>query len=59
MDQQRYFQLLCWVAGSDPDRYDWLTREVGMDRERANQCSNEYRQMRENWLILLETALKY
>jgi hypothetical protein len=54
LNQQRYFNLLCWVYGSDPQVHaPLLTRSWGLPRERAANCEFEYDRLRRAWNELL------
>ncbi|WP_051261003.1 DUF4344 domain-containing metallopeptidase [Desulfovibrio inopinatus] len=61
LDQQRYFNILCWTYGLDPD----LTEEVlesdiddVLDADRAEFCEDEYTMMDESLTRLLEQYFK-
>lgn len=52
LDLQRAFQTVCLVYGSDPDAYDGLLDFIPPDR--ADLCLEEWEQISEAWLVLLE-----
>jgi len=51
---QRHYQMLCHVYGSAPETYKELKRRVGFSDDRADICIDEYRQISQGWLQLLE-----
>jgi len=53
MPQQRVYQLLCWVYGSDTKRYRGLVGKGGLPKRRAVRCADEYKQLRSSWDRLL------
>jgi hypothetical protein len=54
LDQQRYFNILCWVYGSDPTVHqELLGREWGLPPARAERCSGEYDRMSRAWNTML------
>ncbi|PKF78837.1 hypothetical protein CW749_14985 [Vibrio sp. vnigr-6D03] len=48
---QRYFQTLCLVYGSDPEKFAGLLDEVGKEyrEERESFCEYQYNTTRDNW----------
>jgi hypothetical protein len=53
LDAQRYFNMVCWVYGSAPERHAELPADWGLPPERAAGCAEEYRQLRAAWTRLL------
>jgi len=53
LDAQRFHNILCWVYGSDPDRFADLAGGDGLTAERAEGCPEEYARMRAAWDALL------
>lgn len=54
LDEQRYYNVLCWTYGSDPDYFSPLTEDGwGLPVERAERCSEEYELMSRAWDRLL------
>lgn len=58
LDDQRFYSLLCWVYGSDPDRFAWLVEEGDLPEGRAAGCPEEYLQNVSSWIELLDPWLK-
>lgn len=55
LDQQRYYNILCWVYGSAPEAHQpLLTRNWGLTRERADRCQPEFARMSRAWQSVLE-----
>lgn len=55
---QRFFNLVCLLYGSDPEKYQEMAGEDGLPEERAEQCPGEYLQASSAWLELLEPHLE-
>lgn len=53
LDRQRYFNLLCWVYGSDPASRASLIEDWSLPGERAAGCVDEYAQLGRSWSRLL------
>lgn len=54
LDQQRYFNMVCWVYGSDPDAHAGLIVDAGLPETRAEGCAEEYARLDRSWSTLLE-----
>jgi hypothetical protein len=54
LELQRYYNLLCWVYGKDPDGYAWLVEDGYLPESRAVRCPAEYQQITSSWNRLLE-----
>lgn len=53
LDQQRYYNLVCWIYGSDPEYFSAVADDWGLPAERAERCSSEYARMSASWGTLL------
>lgn len=53
IDEQRVYQFLCWVYGSDPHDFRSLLGGGGLPRSRARECPAEWRQLNRSWDSLL------
>ncbi len=53
LSAQRFYNLACFVYGSNPGEYGDLVSELEGFDERADQCPGEYRQKVRSWDILL------
>lgn len=58
LNQQRYFNLVCWVYGSNPDANADLLEEWELPEARAQRCPGEYAQLRSSWAKLLDGHLR-
>ncbi len=58
LNEQRYFNLLCWAYGSDPEAAEELTASWELPVERAELCADEYAQMDRAWSRLLGPHLR-
>lgn len=58
LNEQRYFNLLCWAYGSDPEAAEELTASWELPTERAELCADEYAQMDRAWSRLLASHLR-
>jgi hypothetical protein len=58
LNKQRYFNMVCWVYGSDPDAHQDLLEEWELPEARAEQCEAEYETLRNSWSKLLANHLR-
>lgn len=58
LDEQRYYNIVCWVYGSDPEEFKDLLEEEGLGENRAERCPAEYEQISSSWMTLLDPYLK-
>ena len=58
LSQQRYYQLLCWVYGTDPGRFGALVSSGYLPEERAVRCQGEASQNLDSWMTLLGDHVK-
>ena len=58
LDEQRFYNILCLVYGSDPESGHYLVEEGLLPQERAIRCPNEYEQMDSSWNQLLSGYLR-
>ncbi|HUQ33156.1 MAG TPA: DUF4344 domain-containing metallopeptidase [Pyrinomonadaceae bacterium] len=60
LGKQRFYNIVCLVYGSNPEKYDFLTK--GDDRilpeDRADSCEGEYQRITKAWQTLLGSHLK-
>ncbi len=56
LDEQRFFNLLCWVYGSNPQAHRRLVRDSALPPRRRAQCQREYQRMARSWERLLASA---
>lgn len=53
LDAQRYFNLLCFVYGSDPDNFRGIVDGGSLPKERADRCPSESAKITRSWARLL------
>jgi hypothetical protein len=58
LDKQRYFNLVCWAYGSDPDGQQDLIDTWELPETRAERCPDEYAQLDRSWNRLLNGHLR-
>jgi hypothetical protein len=54
MNLQRAYQIVCYMVGSDPQRFKDLAQETRLPEERQKSCQADYREQLWSW----ETSLK-
>lgn len=52
LDKQRYYNIMCWVYGTDPDSYSYFIDEGYLPIDRAKRCPYESYQLRRAFLNL-------
>jgi hypothetical protein len=57
MDGQRFYNILCWVFGHNPNKYMALVNDP-LPEARAARCPAEYSRLANAWLNLLKPYLK-
>ncbi|HKV08924.1 MAG TPA: DUF4344 domain-containing metallopeptidase [Thermoanaerobaculia bacterium] len=57
-DEQRFYNILCWIYGKDPDGYQYLVDDETLPADRAEQCPAEYGRMSRSWQALLAPYVK-
>lgn len=58
LDEQRLYQFLCWVYGSDDEDYAWIVDDEYLPAARADRCPDEYEQNVASWITLLDDSFK-
>jgi len=58
LGEQRYYNIICWSYGSDPEGLSDLVGDDGLPEERAGQCPDEYARMAKAWDTLLSPYVK-
>src|SRR3954470_19853792 len=54
LQEQRFYNALCMLYGSNPDKYDSILTKGFLPKERAVRCPTEYQKTVESWQTLLE-----
>lgn len=58
LNQQRYYNILCWVYGSDPKKYSDFVGAYGLPQERAVWCEREYQKISDFWDVTIYPFLQ-
>lgn len=58
LDEQRFYNILCWVYGKDPEGYQYLVDDETLPADRAERCPAEYDRMSRAWVSLLSPYSK-
>ena len=58
LDQQRFYNIVCWVYGQDEEKYRSIVADGVLPAERAERCADEYDQIEQSWTTLLKPYLK-
>jgi Putative metallopeptidase len=58
LDQQRAYQIVCLMVGSDKDKYKDLARETRLPPERQESCARDYGDASYSWGLLLQSHLR-
>lgn len=58
LNRQRYFNLVCWAYGSDPENSQELIDTWELPEARAEGCEAEYAQLDRSWSRLLREHLR-
>lgn len=58
MNAQRFYNIVCWVYGHDPELHSDLTEDGVLPEERAEQCEGEWEQLESSWTRLLKPHLQ-
>ena len=58
LDQQRVYNLQCWIYGSNPDANTDMITDGGLPQERAQGCADEWKQLSHAWSTLLDEHWK-
>ena len=58
LNQQRFYNLVCWVYGQNAGKYQNLVNDGILPEERAGRCEGEYQQLAKSWSTLLAPHLK-
>lgn len=53
LDPQRFYNIVCLLYGSNPDKYTSLVKAVELPEDRAGRCPAEYTKVANSWMTLL------
>ena len=54
LQEQRFYNSLCMVYGSDTSKYAYIVNQGYLPKERAVRCPNEYQRTVDSWVDLLQ-----
>ena len=57
-DEQRFYNILCWIYGKDSEGYQYLVDDETLPAGRAERCPAEYDRMSRSWEALLAPYVK-
>jgi hypothetical protein len=58
LNQQRAFQIVCYMIGADPVRFKKLAEETKLPKDRQQRCSADYKNAAEAWGVLLRPHVR-
>jgi Putative metallopeptidase len=58
LNQQRAFQIVCYMVGADPVRFKDLAQETKLPKDRQETCSEDYRKAAKSWGVLLQPHVR-
>src|SRR3954447_4721512 len=58
LDQQRAYQIICFMVGSDPKAFQAVALQAKLPQERQESCRGDYEQAQVSWLQLLEPHVR-
>lgn len=58
LDQQRVYNLQCWIYGSNPEANADMVTKDGLPEDRAQGCADEWKQIEHAWSTLLDDHWK-
>jgi len=58
LNQQRAFQIVCYMVGADPIRFKDLAAQTKLPKNRQESCSEDYRKAAKSWGVLLQPHLR-
>lgn len=54
LQEQRFYNSLCMIYGSDPEKHNGIVTKGYLPKERAVRCQMEYQRSVDSWINLLE-----
>lgn len=58
LNSQRFFNGMCLIYGSDPERFTDIVKNGHLPQERAERCPSEWRKVSASWRLLLSPYVK-
>jgi hypothetical protein len=54
LGQQRAFQIVCYMVGSDREKFTWLADETGLPEDRRQTCAGDFSNAEWSWSNVLK-----
>jgi hypothetical protein len=58
LNQQRAYQIVCYMVGADPVRFKDLAEETKLPQDRRESCGADYRKAAKSWGVLLQPHVR-
>jgi len=58
LDQQRAYQIVCFMVGADPIKFKDLADETKLPEDRQKSCAKDYGKAASSWELLLKPHLR-
>ena len=58
LDDQRFYNIVCWIYGKDPEGYQYFVEDETLPADRAERCPAEYSRLSRSWESLLDPYVK-
>jgi hypothetical protein len=58
LNQQRAFQIVCYMVGADPVRFKDLAAETKLPKDRQESCNEDYRKAAKSWGMVLQPHVR-
>ncbi|MES1243286.1 MAG: DUF4344 domain-containing metallopeptidase [Acidobacteriota bacterium] len=58
LDDQRFYNILCWIYGKNPEDYQYLVEDETLPANRAERCPAEFNRLSRSWESLLNPYVK-
>ncbi|MBS1794883.1 MAG: DUF4344 domain-containing metallopeptidase [Acidobacteria bacterium] len=58
LSSQRFYNLVCWMYGKDPNQFGSLVTDGTLPEQRAGRCPDEYQKMSKAWEKLITPWIK-
>lgn len=55
LDIQRFYQIVCLMAGQRVDAFGAFAAEYGLDKDRIDSCAADYEQLAQSWGVMNES----
>ena len=59
LDEQRFYDTICLIYGSNPEKYAYLVKDNTLPEERAELCREDYPKISNSWHQLLSAYVKH